>query len=118
MNPYLIIAALVAVLAAGAGGFKLGAEHEIAAQAREQNHIAEAVDAATAVSAQAIAAIKPKYTTIRQELEREIRTETVYADCRHSPDGLRLLNQALNGGAAAAGGGKLPAQAPPARPQR
>ena len=34
MNPYLIIACLVAILGAGAGGFKLGADHEVASQAR------------------------------------------------------------------------------------
>ena len=108
MNPYLIIAALVAVLSAGAGGFKLGVDHEVAAQAREQDHIAEAVDAANTAAAQAIAKLQPKYTTIRQELEREIRTETVYADCRHGPNGMRLVNQALNGGAVATGDSKLP----------
>ena len=107
MNPYLIIAVFVAVLAAGAGGFKLCSDHEIAAQAREQDHIAEAVDAANNAAAQAIAKLQPKYTTIRQELEREIRTETVYADCRHGPSGVRLVNQALTGGEPA-DSGKLP----------
>ena len=107
MNPYLIIAMLVGVLAAGAGGFKLGADHEIAAQAREQNHIAEAVDAANATAAQAIAAIKPKYTTIQNEVQREIRTNTVYSDCKLPADGLRLVQQALNGGIPT-NSGKLP----------
>ena len=108
MNPYLIIAMLVGVLAAGAGGFKLGADHEIAAQAREQNHIAEAVDAANATAAQAIAQIKPKYTTIQNAVERETREKIIYADCRHSPDGLRLVNQALGGGTIPPDSGKLP----------
>jgi uncharacterized protein HemX len=115
MNPYLIIAALLAVLAAGAGGFKLGADHQLAAQAREQNHIAEAVDAANAAAAQAIAQIKPKYTTIQNEVQREIRTNTVFADCKLPADSLRLVNQALNGGAEAPGGGKLPSADAPKR---
>ena len=97
MNPYLIIAALVAVLTAGAGGFKLGADHEIASQAREQKHITEAVDAATNVAAQTIANIKPKYTTIQNEVQREIRTNTVFADCKLPANSLLLVNQALNG---------------------
>ena len=97
MNPYLIIAALVAVLSAGAGGFKLGADHEVAAQAREQNHIAEAVDAANTAAAQAISKIKVVNTTIRGELEREIKTNTIYADCKATPEAVRLLNSALSG---------------------
>lgn len=115
MNPYLIIAALLAVLGAGAGGFKLGADHQLAAQTREQNHIAEAVDAANAAAAQAIAQIKPKYTTIQNEVQREIRTNTVFADCKLPADSLRLVNQALNGGAEAPGGGKLPGADAPKR---
>lgn len=108
MNPYIIIAMLVGVLAAGAGGFKLGADHEVAAQAREQNHIAEAVDAANATAAQAIASIKPKYTTIQNEVQREIRTNTVFTECKLPADSMRLVNQALNGGAITPDSGKLP----------
>ena len=95
MNPYLIIGALVAVLAAGAGGFKLGADHELAAQAREDKHVAAAVEAANTASAGAIAGIKVTNTTIRQELEREIRTNTIYAECRHTSGGLRSINESL-----------------------
>tara|TARA_R110000868_G_scaffold215878_1_gene466022 strand:- start:991 stop:1335 length:345 start_codon:yes stop_codon:yes gene_type:complete len=112
MNPYLIIAMLVGVLAAGAGGFKLGADHEVAAQAREQNHIAEAVDAANSTAAEAIAAIKPIYTTIQGKTIYETSNNTVYRDCAHSPTGLQLVNQALNGGAVAPDSGKLPKPEP------
>jgi hypothetical protein len=110
MNPYLIIAALVAVLAAGAGGFKLGADHQVAAQAREQNHIAEAVDAANAVSAEAISKIKVTNKTIQNEVRREVETNTVYADCKLTPVGLQLANQAL-AGTKPADSGKLPGKA-------
>ena len=107
MNPYLIIAALLAVIASGAAGFKLGADHELAAQSREDAHIAKAVASATQVSAEAISKLSPVYTTIQGKVIHEISTRTVYADCRHSPDGLLLINQALNGGAIALGSGKL-----------
>lgn len=106
MNPYLIIAMLAGILAAGAGGFKLGADHEIAAQAREQKHITEAVEAANLSAAQAIAQIKPKYTTIKQEVQREIIENRVFTDCRLPADSLRLVNQAL--GAEPATDSKLP----------
>lgn len=116
MNPYLIIAALLAVLAAGAGGFKLGADHEVAAQAREAKHITEAIGAATDASAKAIAALKVKSTTITQEVQREIKTNFVYSDCKLTPGGLQLANQALaTGGAFALGGGKLPQADAPSR---
>lgn len=109
MNPWLIVAALLAVLGAGAGGFKLGADHEVAARAREDAHITQAIDKATEVSAQAIAALKPKYTTIQGKLEKTIETHTVFRDCRLDPVGLQLANQALDpGGAYALGGSKLP----------
>lgn len=97
MNPYLIIAFLLAVLGAGAGGFKLGADHELAAQAREDQHVERAVAAATTVSAEAIAKIKVVNTTIQNEVQHEIRTNTVYADCRNSAVGMRLINEAISG---------------------
>jgi hypothetical protein len=113
MNPYLIIATLVAVLAAGAGGFKLGADHEVAAKAREEKHIAEAVEAANKASAEAIAKIKVVNKTIQNEVQREVQNNVVYRDCKLPADGLRLVQQALNGGAVPVGGGKLPQEAAP-----
>lgn len=108
MNPYLIIACLVAILGAGAGGFKLGVDHEVAGQARAEKLVADAEKNMQTAAAKVIATMRPTYTTIHQELEREIRTETVYADCRHSPVGMQLLNQALNGGTVAPSDSKLP----------
>ena len=108
MNPYALLAAVCFVLGVGIGGFKLGSDHEIASQAREQKHITEAVDAATNVAAQAIANIKPKYTTIQNEVQREIRTNTVFADCKLPANSLLLVNQALNGGTIPPVDSKLP----------
>ena len=109
MNPYILLAIAIAIMAAGAGGFKLGVDHEFASQAREDQHIAQAVDAATTVSAQAIAALKVKSTTITNEVQREVRTNTVYADCKLTPVGVQLANQALAPDSSfALGSGKLP----------
>ena len=107
MNPYLIIACLVAVMAAGAGGFKLGKDYEVASQAREDQHIAEAVDAANAASAQAIAGLKIVNKTIQNEVRREVETNTVYRDCVVPANGVQLANQAL-AGTKPADSGKLP----------
>jgi hypothetical protein len=106
MNPYIVLAVFAAV---GFGGFRLGVDHEQARQGREDRHVREAVAAATSSAADAIATLRPKVTTIQNEVQREITTRTVYADCRHSPDGLRLLNQSLTGSdSAPAREGELP----------
>lgn len=114
MNPYAIIAALVlgiaGVAGAGWGGFRLGIDHQKSAEADREKAIREAADQAGQLAAQAINKIRVINTTIQQEIQRETRTERVYLDCRHTPDGLRLLNAALAGGQAkSAGGGQLPA---------
>ncbi len=109
MNPYLIIIALGAVLAAGAGGFRLGADHEKASQIDQKEMVAAAVDAANETSAKAIAALKVKSTTINNEVQREVRTHTIYSDCKLTPGGVLLANQVLDPSRAfAVGSGKLP----------
>lgn len=97
MNPWLIIFSLVSVIAAGAGGFKLGVDHELASQKREDEHVAQAVDAANAAAATAIARIKVVNQTIQNEVQREVRTNTVYSDatCAHTDNGLLSVNKAL-----------------------
>lgn len=107
MNPYLIIACLLAVLGAGAGGFKLGVDHEVASQAREDEHVAQAIDAANHTAAEAISKIRVVNTTIQNEVQHELQTSVVYRDCLHTPDGLRLINKAL-AAPGAPGDSKLP----------
>lgn len=108
MNPYLIIAALVSVMGAGWGGFRLGVDHEKAGQVEKKELVAEAVDAANRVAAEAIAKLIPRNTTIRQTLEKEIRENTVYRDCKSSDDSVRAFNSALDPKPQSAGGLKLP----------
>lgn len=105
MNPWIVI---VAFLAVGAGGFKLGIDHELAQQKREDDIVQKAEEKMTKAAADAIAQLRPKYTTIQGKLEKQIETNTVYRDCKLDPIGLSLVNQALTGGAEAATGGKLP----------
>lgn len=117
MNPYAIIIVLLAFMATGWGGFSLGVDHEKANQVDAQALVAEAVDAANASAAQAIAKITVKNQTIRQEVEREIRTNTIYNDCRHTTDGLRLVNEAITGSKAQpADRGELPRSGPAGGP--
>lgn len=114
MNPYFALAALVAALAAGAGGFRLGVDHATAASARENTLAAAAVTAATEAAAQAVASQKQVYTTIQGKVIRETTTNTVYADCRVPPAGMQLLQQALSGGAVGTGNRQLPQTTTPA----
>lgn len=103
MNPWAVlllpalfgIAVLASVLVSGWGGFRLGVDHEKAGQIDKQALVAEAVDAANGVAAEAIAKLVPKNTTIRQTLEKEIRENTVYRDCKSSDDLVRAFNSAI-----------------------
>ena len=107
MNPYIIIVALVALMGAGWGGFSLGVDHEKASQGDKQDAIAEAVDAANNAWADKVASLKPTYTMIQNKVQHEIETNTIYRDCKLSPDGLLLANQALSGGTKPTGESKL-----------
>lgn len=101
INPWLLIAAGLlwgaSTLSAFFYGQNIGNDAQVALVAREDKIAAKATEAAASAAAAAIAAQRPKNVTIRQETEREIRTNTVYAECRHSPEQLQRLNSALTG---------------------
>jgi hypothetical protein len=105
---YLIagLAWAASVAAAGWYGMELGDDRCIARAAKAQTVEDRAVAAAAMAAASAVAAIEVKQITIRGRVEREIRENVRYVDCRHTPDGLRDLNSALTGNAADPG--KLP----------
>lgn len=116
LNPYLWIAALavLASTAAGSfyGGYKAGTtlvqtkwDASVTANRAGQ-------DAALRAAAAAIAKIEVKSERVIQPMRTEIRTNTIYRDCLHSPDSLRLLNSLITGTEAEAqpaGGGGVSA---------
>lgn len=109
MNP--LITSGIAVLAVGGalyGAFHLGersGRDGCEAEAAREDRIAQvATDAANTAAASAIAGIQVRHTTIRQEVQREIRELPVYRDCRHPPQQLQRLNSALTGDAAESAG--------------
>ena len=114
LNPSIWLVSIGLLIGSFFSGVSVGKKWEEGRQAIENNHIAEAVDAATNAAAEAISQIKPKYTTIQNEVQREIRTNTVFADCKLPADSMHLVNQALNAGAVTPESGKLP----PADPAR
>lgn len=101
MNLYLILAAVLAWGATAGGAFlygqHVGAEHELATQARLDQNTRETREAAQQGAANAIAALKPVNKTIVQRTQREITENVVYRDCRVPIDGLRLANEAITG---------------------
>lgn len=114
MNPILI--GLLGMTLAFAGGTwygtGLGEDKEYAKRAREDVIVTKVQDTATQAAADAISKIRVRNTTIRQEVEREIQTDTRYiTDCRHPVGVYQRVNEALTGEPRkeSAVDGKLPA---------
>lgn len=97
MNAWIIVGALLAC----AGSFWYGTDvGEAQCQAKQKTitEVAREVkEAAQAGAAEAIAKQRPRNTTIVNEVQREIQNNTVYAECKHTPAGLRGINEALTG---------------------
>jgi len=114
MSPLAWVAAggvAASLLAFGGGvsvGMGMGEDREFAKRAREDSIVDKTREAGQQAAAAVIAANRPRNVTIRQETEREIQTRTVYADCRHSPEQLQRINDALIGRPVGIGGGQLP----------
>lgn len=103
-----ILIPLIFAIGVFVSGLTIGIKWEEGRQAVENNHIAEAVDAANSASAEAIAKIKVTNKTIQNEVRHEVETNTVYRDCKLTDGGLQLANKALAGEPVPAGGLKLP----------
>jgi len=118
VNPWVLLAGLLAVLAAAGGAYVQGrADGRDACQAAEarDQHVATVASAAAAASAaEAIAKLEVKHVTVRQKLEREVVTKEVFRDCRSGPDALRLFNDSIppTGTEPSTDRGKLPAANP------
>ncbi len=91
-----ILAAVVLLIGAFTFGQRTERNAIEAEDARLERVAKVAREESQKVSAEAIAGIEINHTTIQGRLEREIRVETQYRDCRHSPDAFRLLNDALD----------------------
>ena len=99
ISPWLLLAALLTILGAFTGGYVKGRSDANSNCSEARMLILEAAQAAQKAAAQEIAKIEIRHTTIRQKVQREVLEKPVYRTCNHSPDGLRLVNQALSNGA-------------------
>jgi len=122
MNPYTLLAVVVAVGAAVGGAYpqgrKDGAATVEAAAAREERIGKIAGAAAAASAAEAISKQEIRHVTVTQKLQREVIEKPVFRDCRSGPDALSLFNSAIPGAAPAGSApdrGQLPAPNPAAR---
>lgn len=113
LGPYKLAASFALVLGLVAGTFALGYSKGSTAKQGEWDATVVAEqrgkDAALKAAAEAIAKIEVKSEHIIQPLRTEIRTNTVYRDCRHSDDSLRNLNSLITGSEPqSTGGGIVP----------
>lgn len=101
MNPYVLLGAVLfwaaSVGSAGWFFYGVGVDSEIAGQAKISKAIEDTQKKAEQGAATAIAANKPINTTIVQKTQKEIQTERIYQDCKITPGGLTLANEALTG---------------------
>jgi hypothetical protein len=108
MNPWFFIGAAFACAGCFWYGTEVGADGEIAKQKKLDDVVIAVKEAAQTGAAQAIAANQPINKTIVQKVQHEIQTNTVYAECKHTPGGLSGINEALTGRPQPAGDRKLP----------
>lgn len=111
VNPWMIVAYLLAIGVAGTIGYRTGAKVERADQAELQTAIAQAALAAQLAAADEISKIKIINQTHRQVLEREI-INVPTGTCVLSPDGVRAINAILAPGSVPAGSGVVPSPDP------
>lgn len=113
MNPWLLLGLGAAWVASITGAsymsYGAGQDNVTAFNVKAEKIVTATREAAQTGAAQAIASNRPRNTTIVNEVQREVTTNTVYGDCRNTPAGMRGINEALTGKQPQpAGGLKLP----------
>lgn len=92
--------ALLLIGLSAAGGFWFGADWKANAIAADVQREQEAHMVALNLVADELGRIKVVQKNTTQVLEREIVEKVVYRDCKHSPEALKALNDALVPGGA------------------
>ena len=101
LNAKVALIAVLAIGVAGGIGYNRGAsnmKNSIAVDIAREEQLAQRIyDQTILATASEISKIEITNTTIRQEVEREIRTEKIYLECRHTGATKRLLDAVLTG---------------------
>jgi hypothetical protein len=103
INPWFIIAALIAFGAATGGAYirgrSDGKDSCLAESAREERIASIVSDSAASAAAQAISQIKVQNRTIQNEVQRTVSERVVYRDpaCAHDAAGMLTINAAITG---------------------
>ena len=116
MPPQLLIGGAIWAASVGLAvwwGYGLGADHEVAAHAREKSAAVQAGEAAASAAAEAISRLEVKHVQIRQRTEQTIREVPVYRDCRHDDRVMRDINAARTGAEPAPADDSVPAASAP-----
>lgn len=98
MNPWLIVAGLLAIGGAYAAGRWDGKTINEADDLKAEVARNETRSEALAVTAGAISGLEIKTTTIRQQVEHVITEKEVYRKCEHDDATFGVLNNALRPG--------------------
>lgn len=91
MNPWPIILAVILFAAGGFGGWRAAMDHRDALELADARGRADALEAV----ATELAKVKIVQKTTTNILEKEVRVEKQYQECKHSPEALKALNSAL-----------------------
>jgi hypothetical protein len=94
MNPWLMLGAVLALVAAVAFGHHRGYQDRVGEEAIAQQASEQARKEALQAAAAEIAKIDVKNVTIQGKVIERIRTEQVYSDCKHSPESWKLIQEA------------------------
>jgi len=97
MIPYILMGSAVACAGAFWYGTGVGEDRLLAKQSKEDKIVMNIKDEAMRGAAEAIAKLKPRNTTIVNEVQREIQNNTVYTDCRNTSASMLGINEALTG---------------------
>lgn len=107
VNPWAALAAVVLWIASVGSsyfyGHFVGTDAEKVKQSEIKQAIEDTRENARQGAASEIAKIKVRNTTIKGRVDTIIKDNPVYRDCQHTPDALRLLNDALTGKSSGAG---------------
>lgn len=110
--------AVAAIFGAYKYGESAGAAQAKAAEARDAEVARIAADRATQGAVDALTGLDTRLGSLRQEIQRGLRTSPVYIDCRHPPEQLRRLNEILAGTRTVAPGASGVRASPDALDQR